>query len=112
MWFSDRISGLVRRTLQDDVSSPHILDAHKPVDYAVVITMPLALLTYSVVPNWRLGLISIALVGDCPTKGLHNITAGHSSARQSDPSTGAESRLTGGSGRRRREGPFTSERHD
>ncbi|MFV0451296.1 MAG: ABC transporter ATP-binding protein [Propioniciclava sp.] len=60
-WFSERASGLVRKTLQDDVTALHVLVAHKPVDNAVAITMPIALLVYAFAINWRLGLIAIVV---------------------------------------------------
>lgn len=61
-WFSDRTSGMVRKSLQDDVTALHVMVAHKPVDYIVAIVMPISLLTYAFALNWRLGLLAISLV--------------------------------------------------
>ena len=59
-WFSDRTSGMVRKTLQEDVTNLHVLVAHKPVDQTMAIVMPLTMAVYAFVLDWRLGLLAIA----------------------------------------------------
>ncbi len=61
-WFSERTSGQVRKSLQDDVTALHVMVAHKPVDYMVAVFMPLALLVYAFIIDWRLGLLAISLL--------------------------------------------------
>ncbi len=61
-WFSERTSGQVRKSLQDDVTALHVMVAHKPVDYAVAVFMPLSLLVYAFIVDWRLGLLAISLL--------------------------------------------------
>jgi ATP-binding cassette subfamily B protein len=58
-WFSERTSGMVRKTLQEDVTNLHVLVAHKPVDQTVAIVMPVALAGYAFVLDWRLGLLAV-----------------------------------------------------
>jgi ATP-binding cassette subfamily B protein len=58
-WFSDRTSGMVRKTLQEDVTNLHVLVAHKPVDQTIAIVMPLALAAYAFVLDWRLGVLAV-----------------------------------------------------
>ncbi|UQE75482.1 ABC transporter ATP-binding protein/permease [Gordonia sp. PP30] len=59
-WFTDTNSGRVRKALQDDIATVHQLIAHQPVDGTQAIVMPLALMIYSFVVDWRLGLLAIA----------------------------------------------------
>ena len=61
-WFTSTNSGRVRKALQDDIGAIHHLIAHQPVDGTVAIVMPLALMIYAFVIDWRLGLLSIATV--------------------------------------------------
>ncbi|PIE99094.1 MAG: iron ABC transporter ATP-binding protein, partial [Propionibacterium sp.] len=61
-WFTDRTSGQVRKSLQDDVTALHVMVAHKPVDYMVVLFMPISLLIYAFIIDWRLGLLAISLL--------------------------------------------------
>ncbi|MET9202303.1 ABC transporter ATP-binding protein [Gordonia sp. NPDC003585] len=59
-WFTSTNSGRVRKGLQDDIGTIHQLIAHQPVDGTMAIVMPLALMVYSFVIDWRLGLLAIA----------------------------------------------------
>lgn len=59
-WFSATNSGRVRKAIQDDTHTIHMLVAHAPVEMTSAIVMPLALFGYAVVVDWRLGLLSIA----------------------------------------------------
>ncbi|WP_306362165.1 ABC transporter ATP-binding protein [Nocardia sp. CC227C] len=59
-WFTSTNSGRVRKALQDEIGTVHQLIAHKPVDGTNAIVMPLALMVYAFVIDWRLGLLSIA----------------------------------------------------
>jgi ATP-binding cassette subfamily B protein IrtA len=52
----------VRKALQDDITTVHYLIAHQPVEGTGAVVMPLALMVYAFVVDWRLGLLSIALV--------------------------------------------------
>ncbi|MFD4368950.1 ABC transporter ATP-binding protein [Rhodococcus sp. NPDC058521] len=59
-WFTSTNSGRVRKALQDEIQTIHHLIAHKPVDGTNAIVMPIALMVYAFVIDWRLGLLSIA----------------------------------------------------
>jgi ATP-binding cassette subfamily B protein len=61
-WFTATNSGRVRKALQDDITTVHYLIAHQPVEGTGAVVMPLALMVYAFVVDWRLGLLSIALV--------------------------------------------------
>lgn len=61
-WFSDKGSGAVRKTVQDDASMVHTVIAHGPVDKTNALVSPLALLVYVFTLDWRLGLLSICTV--------------------------------------------------
>ncbi|AVL99480.1 iron ABC transporter ATP-binding protein [Gordonia iterans] len=61
-WFTSTNSGRVRKSLQDDISTVHHLIAHQPVDGTQAVVMPLALMIYAFVVDWRLGLLAIATV--------------------------------------------------
>ena len=58
-WFSATSSGRVRHAVQDDTRTLHTLVAHQPVEATVAVVMPVALLAYAFVVDWRLGLLSI-----------------------------------------------------
>ncbi|GAA1086963.1 ABC transporter ATP-binding protein [Tsukamurella spumae] len=58
-WFTATNSGRVRKSLQDDIGTVHQLIAHQPVDVTNAVVMPLALMVYAFVIDWRLGLLSI-----------------------------------------------------
>ncbi|MGW4070490.1 ABC transporter ATP-binding protein [Nocardia grenadensis] len=59
-WFTSINSGRVRKALQDEIGTIHHLIAHQPVDGTNAVMMPLALMVYAFVIDWRLGLLSIA----------------------------------------------------
>lgn len=61
-WFSRTNSGRVRKTLQDDISTVHTLIAHQPVETVAAVVTPIALMAYAFVIDWRLGLLSIAVL--------------------------------------------------
>lgn len=61
-WFTATNSGRVRKALQDDITTVHQLIAHQPVEGTNAVAMPLALMAYAFVIDWRLGLLSIATV--------------------------------------------------
>lgn len=61
-WFTSTNSGRVRKGMQDDIGTVHYLIAHQPVDGTVAVIMPLALMIYAFVVDWRLGLLSIAVI--------------------------------------------------
>lgn len=59
-WFTSTNSGRVRKALQDDIGTIHHLIAHQPVEGTNAIAMPMALMIYAFVIDWRLGLLAIA----------------------------------------------------
>lgn len=61
-WFTSTNSGRVRKALQDDITTVHQLIAHQPVDGTVAMVMPVALTVYAFIVDWRLGLLSVAVV--------------------------------------------------
>ncbi|MGP9724695.1 ABC transporter ATP-binding protein [Corynebacterium sp. AOP40-9SA-29] len=61
-WFTSTNSGRVRKALQDDITTVHQLIAHQPVEGTNALVMPIALMAYAFVIDWRLGLLSIATV--------------------------------------------------
>ncbi len=62
VWFTATNSGRVRKALQDDITTVHTLVAHQPVETVNAVVMPLALAIYAFIVDWRLGLLSIALL--------------------------------------------------
>ena len=60
VWFTATNSGRIRKALQDDIGTIHNLIAHQPVDGTQAVVMPLTLMVYAFVIDWRLGLLSIA----------------------------------------------------
>lgn len=60
-WFSATNSGRIRKAVQDDAAQVHTLVAHAPVEMTAAMVMPLALLVYAFIIDWRLGLLSIAV---------------------------------------------------
>lgn len=60
VWFTSTNSGRVRKALQDDIGTVHHLIAHQPVDGTVATVMPLALMGYAFLIDWRLGLLAVA----------------------------------------------------
>jgi ATP-binding cassette subfamily B protein IrtA len=61
-WFTATNSGRVRKGLQDDITTVHYLIAHQPVEGVNAVVMPLALMIYAFVVDWRLGLLAVAVV--------------------------------------------------
>ncbi len=59
-WFSSSSTGRVRKAIQDDTVQVHALVAHAPVDQTAAIGIPLVLLVYAFVVDWRLGLLCLA----------------------------------------------------
>ncbi|MBV7282723.1 ABC transporter ATP-binding protein [Corynebacterium sp. TAE3-ERU30] len=59
-WFSDKNSGRVRKAVQDDVKTLHMLVAHAPAESTAAVIAPIALVVYAFIVDWRLGLLSIA----------------------------------------------------
>lgn len=60
VWFTSTNSGRVRKALQDDIGTIHNLIAHRPVEATSAVVMPVALMVYAFVIDWRLGLLTIA----------------------------------------------------
>ncbi|MET7640002.1 ABC transporter ATP-binding protein [Streptomyces sp. NPDC005438] len=60
VWFTSTNSGRVRKALQDDIGTIHNLIAHRPVEATNAVVMPLGLMVYAFVIDWRLGLLAIA----------------------------------------------------
>ncbi|MEA5117639.1 MAG: ABC transporter transmembrane domain-containing protein, partial [Propionicimonas sp.] len=59
VWFTATNSGRVRKALQDDIGTIHNLIAHQPVEGTNAVVMPVALMVYAFVIDWRLGLLSV-----------------------------------------------------
>jgi hypothetical protein len=59
-WFTSTNSGRVRKALQDDTHTIHMLVAHAPVETTCAVVMPIALFVYALIVDWRLGLLTIA----------------------------------------------------
>ncbi|MBX3184596.1 MAG: ABC transporter ATP-binding protein [Polyangiaceae bacterium] len=60
VWFTQVNSGRVRKALQDDIVTIHNLIAHRPVEATNAVVMPLGLMAYAFILDWRLGLLTIA----------------------------------------------------
>lgn len=58
-WFSESASGAVRKAVQDDTVSIHMLVAHAPVEQTAAIVAPILLLIYAFTIDWRLALLAI-----------------------------------------------------
>ncbi|UQN28509.1 ABC transporter ATP-binding protein [Brachybacterium kimchii] len=58
-WFSAHSSGRIRKAIQDDTASLHHLVAHAPVENAMAIASPIAMLAASFALDWRLGLLAM-----------------------------------------------------
>lgn len=61
-WFTSNSSGSVRKALQDDIVSIHNLIAHRPVEITNAYIIPISLMIYAFIIDWRLGLLSIAIL--------------------------------------------------
>jgi ATP-binding cassette subfamily B protein IrtA len=60
VWFTSTNSGRIRKALQDDIGTIHNLIAHRPVEATNAIVMPVALMVYAFIIDWRLGLLTVA----------------------------------------------------
>lgn len=58
-WISERGSGRLKSTLQDDVEDMHYLVAHSLPDFVVAVSTPAAALVYLAFVDWRLTLICL-----------------------------------------------------
>jgi len=58
-WISERGSGRLKSTLQDDVEDMHYLVAHALPDFVVAVSTPLAATVYLAFVDWRLTLICL-----------------------------------------------------
>lgn len=61
-WFSERSSGLVRKSAQDDVHDLHQVVAHHPVEWVAAWVLPLAGVGYLAWLDWRLALLALVTV--------------------------------------------------
>jgi ATP-binding cassette subfamily B protein IrtA len=61
-WFSAHSSGRIRKAIQDDTASLHHLVAHAPVENAMAIASPIAMLAASFAMDWRLGLLAMVIL--------------------------------------------------
>ncbi|MEV1292344.1 ABC transporter ATP-binding protein [Pseudonocardia sp. NPDC049635] len=59
-WFSERSSGVVRKSAQDDVHELHQIVAHHPVEWVGAWVLPVAGLGYLAWLDWRLALLALA----------------------------------------------------
>lgn len=50
----------MRKAIQDDTVQVHALVAHAPVDQTAAIGIPVVLLVYAFIVDWRLGLLCLA----------------------------------------------------
>lgn len=62
-WFTDRNSGTVKKTVEDDVAALHQLIAHSIVELTAAIVPPVFALVYLFVVDWRLALVTAAVLG-------------------------------------------------
>ncbi|MGL4830959.1 MAG: ABC transporter ATP-binding protein, partial [Propionibacteriaceae bacterium] len=58
--FTESSSGALRKAVQDDTITAHVVIAHGPVDKINAIATPMALVIFAFCINWRLGLLSLA----------------------------------------------------
>lgn len=61
-WFTQRSTGVVRKSLQDDVTAIHYLVAHGALDTISAIVTPVAGFAFLLVIDWRLALVGIATI--------------------------------------------------
>ncbi|NJP46753.1 ABC transporter ATP-binding protein [Actinacidiphila epipremni] len=61
-WFAGGVSARVRTTVQDDVATLHHAVAHSRGDLAAAVTAPVVVLGYLAWLDWRLALVTLALV--------------------------------------------------
>lgn len=58
-WFTDRNSGIVKKTVEDDVAALHQLIAHSIVELTAATVPPLVALTYLFAVDWRMALVTL-----------------------------------------------------
>lgn len=58
-WFTDRNSGTVKKTVEDDVAALHQLIAHSVVEVTAAAVPPLVAIVYLFAVDWRMALISL-----------------------------------------------------
>ncbi|MFD4444780.1 ABC transporter ATP-binding protein [Nocardia sp. NPDC058519] len=58
-WFSDRNSGLVKKTVEDDVAALHQLIAHSVVELTAAAVPPVVAIVYLFFIDWRMALIAL-----------------------------------------------------
>ncbi len=61
-WFTATTSGRVRKAVQDDAATLHTLVAHGPVEQTAAVVTPVTLGVYAFVVDWRLGLLTFAVL--------------------------------------------------
>jgi len=62
-WFTDRNSGTVKKTVEDDVAALHQLIAHSIVELTAAAVPPLAALVYLFSVDWRMAIVTLIPVG-------------------------------------------------
>ncbi|MFI6538705.1 ABC transporter ATP-binding protein [Nonomuraea sp. NPDC050547] len=58
-WFTDRNSGTVKKTVEDDVAALHQLIAHSVVEVTAAAVPPVVAIVYLVVVDWRMALVGL-----------------------------------------------------
>ncbi|MFG6200590.1 ABC transporter ATP-binding protein [Nonomuraea sp. JJY05] len=58
-WFTDRNSGTVKKTVEDDVAALHQLIAHSVVEITAAAVPPVVAIAYLLVVDWRMALVSL-----------------------------------------------------
>lgn len=58
--FNASTSGMIRKSVHDDVETLHSLVAHWPVEGTAAVAAPIALFAYIVVLDWRMALLALA----------------------------------------------------
>ncbi|GAB3931580.1 ABC transporter ATP-binding protein [Kribbella albertanoniae] len=61
-WFSKKGSGELKKVLDDDIEDMHHLVAHAGLDVASAVGLPLAAIVYLVTVDWRMTLVTLALL--------------------------------------------------
>ncbi|MEV4095760.1 ABC transporter ATP-binding protein [Streptosporangium saharense] len=58
-WFTDRNSGTVKKTVEDDVAALHQLIAHSVVEVTAAAVPPVVAIVYLLAVDWRMALVSL-----------------------------------------------------
>jgi ATP-binding cassette subfamily B protein len=61
-WFGGRGSGELKKVMDDDIEDMHHLVAHAMLDVASAVGLPLAAIVYLVAVDWRMTLVTLALL--------------------------------------------------